>query len=93
VLTQEELKNKAYHEMENIQHNTRNQTNKLEKEIRDFLNEKHFEGKLDINQFNKFSPTGSIPPSSWPAIKAHKPEKNFPARNIVSHIGAPQEAI
>ena len=38
-------------------------------------------------------PSGSLTPSANPAIKAHKPAKDFPARLITSHIGAPQEAL
>ena len=32
-------------------------------------------------------------PSANPAIKAHEPLKDFPARLITSHINAPQEAL
>jgi len=39
------------------------------------------------------SMTGSITPTATPVIKAHKPEKDYPARLITSHIGAPQEAL
>ena len=38
-------------------------------------------------------PSGSLTPSANPAIKAHKPAKDFPARLITGHIDAPQEAL
>ena len=38
-------------------------------------------------------PSGCVPPSSYPLIKAHKPEKDFPVRNVVSHRGCPQEGL
>jgi hypothetical protein len=38
-------------------------------------------------------PSGSVTPSSYPVIKAHKPQKDYLARNITSHIGSPQENL
>jgi hypothetical protein len=34
-----------------------------------------------------------LTPSAWTAIKAHKPEKDHPARIVISHIGCPQEHL
>ena len=42
---------------------------------------------------NKFTHQAVSPPTSYPLIKAHKPNKDYPARNIVSHRGCPQEAL
>ena len=38
-------------------------------------------------------PSGSTTPSANPAIKAHKANKDYPARLITSHINAPQEHV
>ena len=51
------------------------------------------EGKLDNKTYKQVYRSGSLTPSANPAIKAHKPEKDYPARLITSHIGAPQEAL
>ena len=51
------------------------------------------EDKLDEQTYKKVYPSGSLTPTANPAIKAHKPAKQYPARLITSHIGAPQEAL
>ena len=53
------------------------------------------EGKLSDAEYKQVYPSGSITPSSYPLVivTAHKPEKDFPVRNVVSHRGCPQEAL
>ena len=49
------------------------------------------ENKLPEKEYKKLYPSGSLTPIAYPLIKAHKPNKNYPARNIISHRGSPQE--
>ena len=51
------------------------------------------EGKFDATTYKNIYPSGSTTPTANPAIKAHKPSKDYPARLITSHIGAPQEHV
>ena len=46
------------------------------------------EGKFDNRTHYKVYPSGAIPPQLYRAIKAHKAEKNYLMRNIVSTVGA-----
>ena len=48
---------------------------------------------MDEKTYKTIYPSGSTTPSASVAIKAHKPAKNYPARVIISHIGAPQERL
>jgi hypothetical protein len=72
---------------------TKNSTVSFERKIQVKLREKFKQGKLDEKTYKFCYPSGSITPSASPAIKAHKPQKNHPARNITSHIGAPRENL
>ena len=51
------------------------------------------DGKIDDATYKECYPSGSTTPSASVAIKAHKASKDYPARVITSHIGAPQERI
>ena len=46
------------------------------------------EGKLDHKTYHKVYPSDAIPPQLYGVIKAHKPEKNYPIRAMVSIIEA-----
>ena len=61
----------------------------LEKKL--FCDQAHFCSFNYKNQ--KLYPSVSLTPTANPAIKAHKPSKDFPVRLITSHIGAPQENL
>lgn len=45
------------------------------------------EGKFDNKTYYQIYPSDAIPPRLYGVIKAHKPEKNYPMRTIVSTIG------
>ena len=45
------------------------------------------ENKFDNKTYFKLYPSDAIPPRLYGVIKAHKPEKNYPMRTIVSTIG------
>ena len=51
------------------------------------------DGKLKDREYKECYPSGSLTPSASVAIKAHKASKNYPARVITSHRGAPQEKL
>ena len=57
--------------------------NKFQKE----LSESWKEGKFDNKTYYKVYPSDAIPPRLYGVTKAHKPEKNYPMRTIVSNIG------
>ena len=65
----------------------------LERKIQTKLRGLKKEGKLDDKTYKDAYPSGSITPTANPAIKAHKANKDYPARLITSHIGAPQESL
>jgi hypothetical protein len=93
VLDTEDLKNKAYKEMDNVTFNGKDITKKLERNICTAIDKLYSEDKISEKQKKELKPSDSIAPASWPAIKAHKRDKNYPVRNVVSHIGCPQEGL
>ena len=50
-------------------------------------------GKIDKKTYQGVYPSVALTTTANPAIKAHKPTKNYPVRLITSHIGAPQEGL
>ena len=68
-------------------------TDSLERKIQNKLRELKKENKLHDQTYKDIYPSGSTTPSANPAIKAHKPSKDYPARLITSHINAPQENL
>jgi len=47
------------------------------------------ENKFNDREYQKLYPTDGIPPRMYGMIKAHKPQKNYPMRIVVSTIGSP----
>ena len=45
------------------------------------------EGQFDNKTYDKVYPSDAIPPRLCGVVRAHKPEKNYPMRTIVSTIG------
>ena len=62
----------------------------LERKLQNKLRELKKDGKFDAKTYKNIYPSGSTTPTANPAIKAHKPSKDYPARLITSHIGAPK---
>jgi hypothetical protein len=93
VLDPDDLKQKTLAEMGNVTLNTKDDTQNLQKKINDTLNRLHQEEKLTETVLKKLKTTDPLTPSAWTAIKAHKPEKDHPARIVISHIGCPQEHL
>ena len=51
------------------------------------------ETKFTDKEYFQIYPSDPIPPRLYGTIKAHKPEKNYPMRTIVSTIGTPAYGI
>ena len=64
-------------------------TNKIQKKLCKLRKENKFTNKT----YFKLYPSDPIPPRLYGTIEAHKPEKNFPMRVIVSTIGTPPYGI
>ena len=64
-------------------------TSRLTKKIQKKLCKLRKKNKFTKKSYFKRYPSNSIPPRLYDTIKAHKPEKNFPMRVIVSTIGTP----
>ena len=64
-------------------------TNKIQKKRCKLRKENKFTSKT----YFELHPSDFIPPRLYGTIKAHKPEKNFPMRVIVSTIGTPPYGI
>jgi predicted GIY-YIG superfamily endonuclease len=47
------------------------------------------EGKLNTSTYFKMYPSDCVPPRIYGMVKAHKPEKNYPMRPVVSTINTP----
>ena len=68
---------------------TKNFKTKVQKELRSIYKTKRLTKKL----YNLLYPSDAIAPRMYGTIKAHKPEKNFPMRIIVSTVGSPPYMI
>ena len=64
-------------------------TNKIQKKLCNLRKENKFTNKTYFELY----PSDPIPPRLYGTIKAHKPEKSFPMRVIVSTIGTPPYGI
>ena len=92
-IDREKLVEKAEKEFNNVSMDTKNTTNADQTKIQIKLRDLHKQEKLDTPTYQKLYPSVSLTPSATPVIKAHKPNKDYPARLITSHIGAPQENV
>ena len=50
-------------------------------------------GRFTDKEYEKIYPSDAIPPRMYGLIKAHKPEKDFPMRLVVSTIGTPNYGL
>ena len=87
------LHKKAIEAFKNIKPENEDKTKSLEQKIQKKLLELKKSNKLEEIDYKKIYPSRSTTPYSYTLIKAHKPEKNYPARNIISHLNCPQEAL
>ena len=49
--------------------------------------------RFSKSEYELVYPSDAIPPRMYGSVKAHKPEKNYPMRNIVSTIGTPVHGL
>ena len=64
-------------------------TQEITRKVQKTMRELKREGKFTEKEYKVIYPSDAIPPRLYGTIKAHKPEKNYPARLIVSTIGTP----
>ena len=57
--------------------------------IRNILCKINKRKRFSKSEYELIYPSDAIAPRMYGSIKAHKPEKNYPMRNIVSTIGTP----
>ena len=68
-------------------------TKKLATDIRKVLSILNKKRKFTKKEYQKLYPSDPIPPRMYGAVKAHKPEKDYPMRIVVSTIGTPSYGI
>ena len=51
------------------------------------------EGKFNDNDYREIYPSDAVPPRMYGMLKAHKPNKNFPIRTVVSTIGTSSHGV
>ena len=61
----------------------------LARKFQSSLRELNKQGKFTKAEYNQLYPSDPIPPRMYGTVKAHKPEKNYPMRIVVSTIGTP----
>ncbi|XP_065658394.1 uncharacterized protein LOC136082910 [Hydra vulgaris] len=61
--------------------------------IRRFLSKLNKKQRFSKEEYEKIYPSDPIPPLMYGVIKAHKPEKSYPMRIIISTIGTPNHGI
>nr|XP_047142849.1 uncharacterized protein LOC124817098 [Hydra vulgaris]XP_047142851.1 uncharacterized protein LOC124817100 [Hydra vulgaris] len=61
--------------------------------IRRFLSKLNKKQRFSKEEYEKIYPSDPIPPQMYGVIKAHKPEKSYPMRIIISTIGTPNHGI
>ena len=92
-IEREKLNEKAEKEFNNVKMDTKDTTHTLQTKIQNKLRDLHKREKIDKETYKKIYPSVALTPTANPAIKAHKPAKDYPVRLITSHIGAPQENL
>ena len=64
-------------------------TQRLTKKFQATLRQMRKDNKIDSKLFYEMYPSDAVPPRMYGMVKAHKPQKNFPMRAVVSTIGTP----
>ena len=92
-IEREKLVEKSEKEFKNVSLDTEDTTKSHQTKIQRKTRELHKQGKIDDETYKRIYPSVSLTPTANPVIKAHKANKDYPARLITSHIGAPQENL
>ena len=67
----------------------RDPTDTFARDIRNALAPLNKKGRFTKKEYESIYPSDAIPPRMYGLVKAHKPEKNYPMRLVVSTIGSP----
>ena len=89
VLTNEDMKTKVTAELGDAKVIEKDPTTTIVKKIQQEVSRLHKEEKIDRKVFYNMYPSDSVPPRLYGQVKAHKPAKNYPMRNVVSTVGTP----
>ena len=92
-IDRKKLVEKVEKEFNNVSLDTKDTTQALQSKTQNKLRSLYKQDKLEKETYQKLYPSVALTPTANPAIKAHKPNKDYPARVITSHIGAPQENL
>ena len=65
----------------------------LTKKVQTTLRKLKQAGKVTETDYKNLYPSDPVPPRMYGVVKAHKPEKNFPMRVVVSTIATPTYKI
>ena len=68
-------------------------TKKFATDIRKELSTLNKKGRFTKKEYESLYPSDPIPPRMYGTVKAHKPEKDYPMRIVVSTIGTPSYGI
>ena len=68
---------------------TEDPTSSLARKFRNTLRNIYQEGKFTESEYRRLYPSDPIPPRMYGSVKAHKPDKEYPMRIVVSTIGTP----
>ena len=92
-INNEEAINKIREQLGETEKVQRDPTDSYVKEIQTSLSALNKKGYFTAKQYEKIYPSDAIPPRMYGVIKAHKPEKNYPMRIVVSTVGSPAYGI
>ena len=68
-------------------------TSKFATDIRNTLKVMNKKGRFTKKEYESIYPSDPVPPRMYGTVKAHKPEKEYPMRIVVSTIGTPSHGI
>ena len=68
-------------------------TDAFARDIRKTLSTLNKKGRFTPKEYESLYPSDAIPPRMYGTVKAHKPEKDYPMRIVVSTIGTPPYGI
>ena len=68
-------------------------TPKITRKVQTMLRELNKRGRFTKSEYQDLYPSDPLPPRMYGVVKAHKPEKDYPMRIIVSTLGTPTYKI
>jgi len=87
LLEKEEMFSKISAEIGEAKVIEKDPTNTLVTKVQRAVSKLHKENKIDKQTFYSMYPSDAQPPRLYGVIKAHKPQKNYPMRTVVSTVG------